>query len=70
MESGHGATATEVRCECGHETSVFPAFVRPWAEEILEPIDGDTSLAVADDDGLITCAGCGRSVYVPIVSMN
>ena len=28
------------------------------------------SLAIADEDGLFTCAGCERSVYVPSVSMN
>lgn len=70
VESGHGATATEVQCECGHETTVFPAFVRPWLEEIPGRIEGDESLAIADDDGLFTCTGCARRVYVPTASMN
>jgi hypothetical protein len=46
------------------------AFVRPWLEEIPGRIEGDESPAIADDDGLFTCAGCARRVYVPTASMN
>jgi hypothetical protein len=70
VEPRHVTTATEVRCECGHETTVFPASVAPWAEEIPELIASDARLAIADEDGLFTCAGCRRSVYVPTASMN
>ena len=63
-------TATEVVCVCGHETTVFPHTVKPWAEEIPGRLETDRSLAVADEDGLFTCPACERSVYVPTASMN
>jgi hypothetical protein len=49
---------------------VFPFSVMPWADEVPDRIRADASLAIADEDGLFTCAGCERSVYVPSVSMN
>jgi hypothetical protein len=70
VEGRHVTTATEVRCECGHETTVFPHTVLPWANEVPERLATDTNVAIADEDGLFVCAGCARSVYVPIASMN
>jgi len=70
LEPHPSTTATEVRCECGHETTVFPFFVRPWADEVPDRVQHDASIAIADEDGLFTCAGCGRSIYVPSASMN
>ena len=63
-------TAIDVICECGHETTVLPFAVTPWASEVPDELAGGTSLAIADEDGLFTCAVCGRSVYVPTVSLN
>jgi hypothetical protein len=70
VERRHVTTATEVRCDCGHETTVFPASVAAWADEIPEQIAHDPKLAIADENGLFICAGCKRSVYVPTASMN
>jgi Zn finger protein HypA/HybF involved in hydrogenase expression len=70
VEQRHVTTATAVRCECGHETTVFPHAVQRWADEVPERLAGDASVAIADEDGLFTCAGCARRVYVPIASMN
>lgn len=68
MDQRHVTTATEVRCECGHETTVFPYTVRAWADEVPGGIARDT--AIADEDGLFVCAGCERSIYVPTASLN
>jgi hypothetical protein len=63
-------TATEVLCECGHETTVFEASMRRWADQVPERVEGDPTVAIADDDGLFVCAGCGRRVYVPTFTAN
>ena len=63
-------TATEVHCECGHETTVFPSSMAPWAGELPGRVETDMSVAIADDDGLFVCAGCERQVYVPTFSPN
>ena len=63
-------TATEVRCECGHETTVFPASMGAWAAEVPGRVENDASLAIADDDGLFVCDGCDRQLYVPTFSPN
>jgi hypothetical protein len=70
VEQPHVTTATVVRCECGRETTVFPHAVRAWAAEVPDSVARDESIAIADEDGLFTCAGCNRSVYVPTASMN
>jgi hypothetical protein len=70
VDERHVTTATRVSCECGHETTVFPYAVLPWANEVPERLARDASVAIADEDGLFVCAGCARSVYVPTASMN
>ena len=70
LEPRPSTTATEVRCECGHETTVFPFSFMPWVEEVPDRIQDDPSVAIADEDGLFTCAGCERSIYVPSASLN
>ena len=71
MDPRHpSTTATEVQCECGHETTVFPSAVAPWADEVPELVASDASLAIADEDGLFVCPGCARRVYVPTASLN
>ena len=60
-------TATEVECECGHETTVFPSAL---ASEATRSGTSNASLAIADEDGLFVCPGCARSVYVPTASLN
>lgn len=70
MDRWHVTTATEVRCECGHETTVFPHVVQAWADEVPERIAGDPGIAIADEDGLFVCPGCERRVYVPTASLN
>ena len=70
LDPRHVTTATEVVCECGHETIVFPFMVTPWAEEIPKRVETGLSLAIADENGLFSCRGCERSVCVPTASMN
>lgn len=71
MDPNHpSTTATEVQCECGHETTVFPSAIAAWADEVPDLVSSDASLAIADEDGLFVCPGCARSVYVPTASLN